>query len=120
LTTIGLLFGTLLSGAAMAQAVEAQIVEFHIQPGTGRGPWNTRETAVEVHIGDTLRIINDDSIAHQLHTNGAPCDHGTSMRPGGHYDCFIQFSLDPDVDGALYDHNVGEAAPFWLKTISAD
>jgi hypothetical protein len=103
-----------MGGATLAQA---EIVEFHFAAGTGRSAWNTQETTVEVRIGDTLRIINDDTIAHQLHTNGAPCDHGTSMRPGGHYDCFIQFALNPDTDGPLYDHNVGSSAPFWLKTI---
>jgi hypothetical protein len=110
-----MLFGALLGGAAMAHA---EIVEFHIQPGTGRGAWNTKDTAVEVKMGDTLRIINDDSIAHQLHTNGAPCDHGSYMRAaGGSYDCFVEFSLDPDTDGSLYDHLVGSSAPFWVRTI---
>ena len=53
------------------------VVEFHIVKGTGNKPWNTKETAVEVKVGQTLRIINDDNAPHYLHTPGRPCSHGS-------------------------------------------
>jgi predicted CopG family antitoxin len=47
-----------------------RMVEFHIPAGTGTNPWNTRDQTVNASVGDTLRIVNDDSIPHRLHTNG--------------------------------------------------
>ena len=49
---------------------EAQITEFRIPSGTGSHMWNTKDSLLEVHVGDTLRIYNVDSVNHQLHTSG--------------------------------------------------
>ncbi len=105
---VGLLFiGTL----AMAD----DIVEFHIASGTGSKPWNTQETTVNVKIGQTLRIINDDSVAHTLHTFGKPCPHQPDdSQPGEFYDCEITKTADPRVD-LMYDHGFGEKARFFVK-----
>jgi hypothetical protein len=92
-----------------------RIVEFHIKAGTANNSWNTRDTIVTVHIGDTLRIINDDVIQHRLHTNGAPCPHGPNFAPGTSFDCAITKAFDPGEANPLYDHNVGSKAEFWLK-----
>jgi hypothetical protein len=92
----------------------AEIVEFRIPAGTGRANWNSPETMVSVAMGDTLRIINDDSIVHTLHTNGRPCGHGSDMAAGGgYYDCVITRPFDAEIDGPLYDH-YNSAAKFWL------
>ena len=96
------------------QSVQS-IVEFHIKAGTANKSWNTRDTMVVVHIGDTLRIINDDVIQHRLHTNGAPCPHGPNFAPGTSFDCVISKVFDPGESNPLYDHNVGSKAEFWLK-----
>lgn len=90
------------------------VVEFHIPAGTGKKPWNTKETIVTAHVGDTVRIFNDDSIGHRLHTNGAPCGHGNEFAPGTSFDCVISKKFDPGTS-PLYDHNVGPAAAFWIK-----
>lgn len=92
------------------------LVEFHIPAGTGNKAWNTPATTVEVNVGDTLRIINDDSAPHQLHTFDRPCEHQpTESQPGEFYDCPIQTTVDPRFD-VLYDHNHGASARFYLKT----
>jgi|GEM_PF-1571234 len=77
------------------------IVEFRIKAGTGNGPWNDAATTIRLKVGQTLRIINDDSVVHQLHTNGAPCGHGNAIRPGGTGECRAQ---QPYNGQPLYDH----------------
>jgi len=83
---------------------DSRIVEFHIRAGTGRGAWNDSSTGVNVRVGQVVRIINDDSITHRLHTNGAPCPHGQPIAPGSFGDCQIS---SPFASGPLYDHNTG-------------
>ncbi len=103
----------MLSSASFA--MPGALVEFHIAPGTGKGPWNTRETVLQVKVGDTVRIINDDSIPHTLHTFGRPCEHQPDeSQPGEFYDCFIATTADPNVD-LLYDHVFGPSSRFFLK-----
>lgn len=104
-----------LSLLAVAPAMAEDIVEFHIAPGTGSGAWNTRATMVNVKVGQTLRIINDDDIPHLLHTFDRPCAHqGPESLPGQHYDCVISTTANPDID-LLYDHNFGEKSRFWVR-----
>ena len=91
------------------------IVEFHIPAGTGSSPWNTSDKPVVVHVGQTLRIFNDDSVTHFLHTEGKPCPHGTApFGPGVTYDCVISVPYDESEQG-LYDHNYGPDAQFYVQ-----
>ncbi len=94
-------------------------VEFRIPAGTGSAAWNTRELAVAVNVGDTLHIVNDDTVHHRLHTDGKPCPHGPEVLPGAAFDCVISRTFDPATDGSLYDHYVGSRAAFWVKAIAA-
>jgi hypothetical protein len=103
----------LVVGLASAQAFETP--EFHIAKGTGKGAWNTEAEIVLVKVGDTLRIFNDDTVEHQLHTFGAPCDHGPNMEPGTSWDCVIGSAFEPKSSGALYDHHYGPEAAFWVR-----
>ena len=93
----------------------SSIVEFHIKSGTGSGSWNTAETQAVVAMGDTLRIINDDSVVHRLHTNGKPCPHGPQIPVGTVFDCLITKEYNRTSDGDIYDHNVGPSAKFFVK-----
>jgi hypothetical protein len=94
---------------------QAQILDFHIAKGTGNKPWNTPATVVQARVGDTVRIHNDDTISHQLHTFGRPCDHQPEpSAPGEFFDCDIATPVDPRID-TLYDHNAGQTARFYLK-----
>ena len=56
--------------------------------------------------GETLRIHNDDTVNHQLHTNGRPCPHGGLIRPGAFEDCRASATYDGP---PLYDHNTNGA-----------
>lgn len=110
------LMAAMLTSAGMAMAED--VVEFHIPADTGKKPWNTRDTMVEVKVGQTLRIINDDTTQHRLHTTaGKPCKHGPSnVAKGDHYDCVVTTTADPDVaDEFCYDHNVGPSARFYVR-----
>jgi hypothetical protein len=108
--------------AAQAESTGADagsnVVEFHVKDGTGQGAWNTQDKMVEVKVGQILRLINDDSVAHRLHTDdGIPCNHGDEMDPqGGQYDCVIKHPYDSATDGPLHDHDWDESvALFWVK-----
>ncbi len=103
-------------GATLAMAENAEVVEFRIPAGTGKKAWNTRETTVDVKVGQILRIINDDTTKHRLHTNGGkPCAHApANMAKGDHYDCVVTQVTDPDAD-LCYNHNVGPSARFYVR-----
>lgn len=79
-----------------------RIVEFRIPKGTGNGAWNTAATPAKFKVGQTLRIYNDDTVIHQMHTNGAPCPHGDVIQPGAYGDCVASRAYS---GSALYDHN---------------
>jgi hypothetical protein len=92
-----------------------QIVPFHIKAGTGDGAWNTPDNPVVVKVGQVLRLYNDDSISHFLHTDGSPCPHGSHpFAPGEYYDCVIQSAHDAG-DDDLYDHDQGPDAQFYVQ-----
>ena len=55
------------------EIAEPGVVVFRIKDGTGRGDWNSEANAIRLKVGETVRVINEDSVTHQLHTNGAPC-----------------------------------------------
>jgi negative regulator of replication initiation len=94
---------------------EPHTVEFHIAAGTGTSAWNTREQAVVATVGDTLRIVNDDSVPHRLHTSGVPFQHpDDSIAPGQSQDFVLQAPFEPGVNQPLYDHNSGPTAAFWI------
>jgi SeqA protein N-terminal domain len=93
------------------------LVIFHIPAGTGTQPWNTAATAVQAKVGDTLRIVNDDSAPHRPHTEGPPFPHpSTDIPPGGGS---ADFLLQQEFQGALYDHDSGQDAKFWITVQQA-
>lgn len=97
---------TLLMVSAFSLSAFGKVVEFRIKKGTGQGDWNTRRGVVEVKVGDVLRIFNDDTIDHYLHTNNdRPCEHGKrAFGPGKSYDCVVINVADPDKN-TCRDHN---------------
>ena len=92
------------------------VVEFHIADGTGKSPWNTKDTAVIMKVGQVLRIFNDDKINHQLHTNGAPFGHGNLIKPGTSVDSLTKYVFNPkNPSEEIYDHIVGPSATFYIR-----
>ena len=87
-------------------------VEFRIRRGTGAGAWNTKATEVVVKLGRRFTIFNDDDVVHQLHSNGAPCQHGSEIQPGQSETCTPSqaFGGEPP----LYDH--GSEGKFYIRT----
>jgi predicted CopG family antitoxin len=95
-------------------------VEFHIPAGTGPGSWNSRDHAVMGVVGQTLRIYNDDSVNHRLHTNGIPFQHpDADTAPGTFSDFVLHDIFDLDTNPGLYDHDFGESARFWISVRAA-
>ena len=104
-------------GALWIQTVASNLIVFRIPLGTGNGAWNMQASAVMVTPGKTLRIFNDDSVNHILHTNGnMPCGHQNTAtgQPGTFYDCVIAAGFNP-ATSRTYDH-VGGGGDLFLKT----
>jgi hypothetical protein len=79
-------------------------VEFRIAAGTGSKPWNSQSEPLKLKVGQKLKIINDDSTAHWLHTDGAPCGHGNNTQAnGGSYTCVLSRPFSGDLHDHLYD-----------------
>jgi hypothetical protein len=92
------------------------VVEFQISPGTAGSPWNSRETAVAATVGDTLRIVNDDSVAHRPHTNGAPFAHpAVDIASLQTAEFLLEKPYDLAAAGPLSDHLFGPAAQFFIN-----
>ena len=87
------------------------VVTFHIAHGTGSGPWNTQATAIRVRVEDTLSIVNDDDVGHQLHTTGVPFPHPSEVIAPGQSKDYV---VTAPFDGRLYDHTFGPAAEVWI------
>lgn len=91
-------------------------IVFHIPAGTGTQPWNTPERAIVATVGNTLRIVNDDSVPHRLHTSGIPFPHpSTDILPGQAADFVLQAPFDSGVSQPLHDHDAGSNAQFWIN-----
>lgn len=89
---------------------------FHIPAGTGPQPWNNRESTIVATVGDTLSIVNNDSVLHRLHTIGNPFPHpGSDILPGQTTDFLLQTPFDPVATGPLHDHAAGPTAEFWIN-----
>lgn len=94
-------------------------ISFHIRLGTGSSAWNTSDSTVLGTVGDTLRIINDDSVSHRLHTGGRPFPHPAGdIAPGQSADFVLESPFDPSVDGPLSDHDRGPQAHFFLRVVA--
>jgi len=91
------------------------VVEFHIPRGVAAGPWNTREQMIQARVGDTLRLVNDDTVPRRLHTSGSPFPHpDADIMPGQAEDLVLLTPFDPGINQPLHDHVHGLAAQFWI------
>jgi hypothetical protein len=92
-------------------AGSSNVVRFVIPKGTGAGAWNTADNPIRVKVGQTLEVVNDDSIRHQIHTNGRPFFHPfASIAPGSK----ATYTIQSEFSGELHDHlNYGK---FFLTT----
>ena len=95
------------------------MVEFHILQGTGSGAWNSLASPLQVKVGDTLRIYNDDStgVGKQIHAGGKPFNHASTAIPlAGFKDYLIAQAADPAID-RVYNHLVGNTARFYIRAV---
>lgn len=95
-------------------------VVFRIPNGTGTSAWNSTTSPVIVYVGQTLRVCNDDAVAHQLATSGAPCaSQAAPMARGAFYDCTI--ANTNNVNGmtnfynGIFDQIAGANAAFYVR-----
>lgn len=98
---------------------EAKVVTFVVQPGTGAKAWNTPETKLTLHVGDTLRVVNQDTVDHAIHTGGKPFPHTRYpyIKPGESQDHKVTDVWDLEKNGPLYDHFYQEAGFIYLEVL---
>jgi predicted CopG family antitoxin len=95
------------------------VVPFHIAAGTDAHAWNSPDDPVTASVGDTLRIFNDDSVPHRLHTDGVPFTHPASdIQPGTSADYVLTAPFSSAAGHILYDHDHGVEAAFWLTVLA--
>jgi hypothetical protein len=104
-------------------ASTANRVVFRIPAATGTSPWNSSASPVLVFVGQTLRICNNDTRAHRLHTGGNPCPHQpNTSQPGEFYDCPIAntngANATTGIVSGTYDHDIGTNAAFYIRVLS--
>lgn len=92
------------------------LVEFHIPAGTGSGAWNTVGKTVTARVGDTLRLVNNDSVPHRPHTvGGTPFPHpAESIPPGGSADFVLLTLYDLIGLGPIKDHDSPGGGGFFI------
>ena len=93
---------------------EAGEVVFRIPAGTGQGSWNTADNPIIIKPNQVLRLYNDDSTPHTVHTNstrgGLPvhgCGRFFNTRNIGPQGVACQFGNvkpGPISEAALHDH----------------
>ena len=95
------------------------VVSFHIAAGTDAHAWNSPDDPVTASVGDTLRNFNDDSVPHRPHTDGVPFTHPESdIQPGTSADYALTAPFSSAAGHALYDHDHGVEAAFWLTVLA--
>lgn len=87
-------------------------VEFRIKAGTGSNPWNDKSTEVVARVNQPFTIHNDDTVPHQWHTNGSPCQHGAPIQPGKSETCTPSEAYN---QGPLYDHLNEATGVFYIR-----
>lgn len=95
-------------------------VIFRIPAGTAANAWNSTASPLVVYVGQTLRICNDDTTAHQLRTAGTPCaSQAAPMAKSGSYDCVIAnatgVNATTGVFNGMYDNIAGVNATFNVR-----
>lgn len=75
---------------------------FRIPNGTAANAWNAPNSPIVVALGQTLRICNDDTTAHQLKTLGVPCaSQPAPMAKGQFYDCTVSSTNTAGMSDAI-------------------
>ncbi|MGZ3691929.1 MAG: c-type cytochrome [Pseudobdellovibrio sp.] len=101
--------------ASSTVATASLSASFSITAGTGSKAWNTAAAPIEVYVGQTLTVTNNDTVKHQMHTGGKPCPHGAAIATGGGTGtCVITQAYNSITSAGVYEHTVGTSAPIYI------
>lgn len=99
-----------------SQIPSTDTVTFHIAAGTSGSPWNTAATAIEVYIGQTLVLYNDDSTVHRIHAAGMPFIHQPDDTPVGGTRALPVTATHSGTATDLYDHDKSTSAVIYIAS----
>jgi hypothetical protein len=90
---------------------------FRIADLTSGNAWNASTAAPNFFVGQTLRIVNRDRVAHRWTTPGVrPCASSPqAIPPGGTYDCKISEGYNSATDGLIFDSLFSNSARFYMR-----
>jgi len=77
---------------------------------------------IVVFVGQTLRVTNNDTIPHAIHTNvGVPFAHGADIQPGQsvNHNVTTVYSSDPP-NGPIYDHSRGQETDIFIYSLDGN
>ena len=113
--TIGLKSLAVAALVVLGSASYAATVTFTINPGTHENAWNTPEAPIQLKVGDTFHIVNNDDVEHAIHTGGTPFSHTGFIKPGQSYDAKVTGTWDFVKQHVLYDHFYQEKGFVYLN-----
>ena len=88
---------------------------FRIPVGTQGSEWNSSQQPIDLFVGQVLRVINRDTVNHQVGTPmGRPCAASPVLPPGGVYDCVVTSGYAAS-QGSIYDPLFSTSARFYLR-----
>jgi hypothetical protein len=93
------------------------VVAFRIRAGTGSSPWNTAADPIRVFVGQTLQVSNDDTVAHQIHANGAPFPHQNGNQAPNSTVNLVVVNAHAATATDTYEHNAGPSASIFIESI---
>lgn len=96
--------------------VDPNLVVYEIQPGTASQAWGTASNPITAKVGQTLRVVNKDSVVHRIHTGGKPFNHTNNIAAGASADFkLVQAITTKAVGPETYEHNYGTNSPIFFN-----
>ena len=92
------------------------LVTYTIVNGQGNAPWGSPLSPIKGVVGQVLRIINNDIVAHAIHTiNGAPFDHTNDIAPGATINLMLEKPITTTATNPLtWKHNSNPIIPIYF------
>lgn len=106
------------SGTGTPTPANPNIVTFAIPLGQAAAPWGSAANPIRGRVGQTLRITNNDSEVHRIHTGGSPFPHTNNIAPGATADFPLNSAITnlpttPSL-AQIYEHNKGSSAVIYM------
>lgn len=98
----------------------SNLVTYTIVNGHGSAPWGSLSNPIRGVVGQVLRIINNDSSNHQIHTAGNPFNHTEGIGSNTMMDfTLLRPITTTSITPSTYEHNFGPSSPIYFAVTAA-